>query len=224
MNPSFTKRVMALSASFLAAILLTQGAATSWAKSKTFLVNDSKNSVEFSSDAPVELIKGYTNKVRGTIQYDDNFTFDSRHPFNITFDVDLASFDTGIPLRNEHMRDNFLHTKKYPKAIFRATKITANKKPPFKNGQVVMLRATGPLTVHGKTVIKTIPIKATYLKSSTVTRKRFAKAGDVVRLQATFPIKLQQHGIQRPEAIFVKLADTVFVSIDAFAAESSAGK
>lgn len=207
---------IATTTGLLASVLLMQTATTVWAKPQTFLVDDKMNVVEFTSDAPIELIKGHTNNIRGKIQVDDSFVFDANHPFNITFEVDLASFDTGIALRNDHMRDNFLETSKYPKAVFKAKKIVSDKKPPFKNGQVVNIKATGDLTVHGKTVTKTIPIKVTYLAESASTKKRFSEGGDVVRMQATFPIKLDAHGIQRPEAAFVKIADTIFVTIDAF--------
>jgi hypothetical protein len=125
----------------MASVLLLQATTVSWAKPQTFLVDDKMNVVEFTSDAPIELIKGHTNNIRGKIQYDDSFVFDAKHPFNITFEVDLASFDTGIALRNDHMRDNFLETSKYPKAVFKAKKIVSDKKPPFKNGQVVTIKA-----------------------------------------------------------------------------------
>lgn len=89
-----------------------------FSKPVTYIVDDPKgrDSVSFTSDAPIELIVGKTNKIKGKITVDDSL--DLSKPFNATFDVDLASIDTGIPLRNEHMRDNFLETAKYPKASF----------------------------------------------------------------------------------------------------------
>ena len=179
-----------------------------------------KDLVQFTSDAPVELIQGKTSKITGKICYDDKFVFDQKHPFTITFSVDLASIDTGIPLRNEHMRSNFLETDKYPGATFSAIKIAPGAKPPFKNGQKVKIMATGHFAVHGKTVVKTIPLDVTYFPESDITHKRF-KSGNVIRIQGTFPVRLADHAIQRPEALFVKLADTVFVSIDTFATDDA---
>lgn len=188
---------------------------------KTFVVNDEsgRDNVEFTSDAPVELIKGHTNQIKGHVTYDDAFKFDAKHPFNIVFEVDLASIDTGIGMRNEHMRDNFLETSQYPKAVFKATRIETNAKPPFKNGQVVPIKATGLLTIHGKTVPKTLPLKVTYFPESDITHKRF-KSGNMIRIQGTFPVSLEAHGIKRPEMVFQKLAETVFVTLDAFGTDA----
>jgi hypothetical protein len=82
------------------------------AKQLNFVVDDEKkrDSISFTSDAPIELIVGKTSAVKGKISVDESM--DLSKPFTATFDVDLASIDTGIPLRNEHMRDNFLETKK----------------------------------------------------------------------------------------------------------------
>ena len=179
-----------------------------------------KDLAQFTSDAPVELIEGKTNQISGKVCYDDKFVFDQKHPFSIAFNVDLASIDTGIPLRNEHMRNNFLETDKYPNAAFLANKIVANAKPPFKEGQKVKITATGNFTVHGKTVVKTIPLDVTYFPESDLTHHRF-KSGNMIRIQGTFPVKLEEHDIQRPQAILVKLADTVFVTIDVFATDNT---
>lgn len=116
------------------------------------------------------------------------------------------------------MRDNFLHTAQFPKALYNVTQIKTTAKPPFKNGQSIQLSATGNFTVHGKTVRKTVPLKVTYFPESDLTHKRF-KSGNMIRIQGTFPVDLAAHGIQRPEALFVKLADTVFVTVDAFATD-----
>ncbi len=194
---------------------------SAWATPRKFVINDEshRDHVEFTSDAPVELIKGHTNRIKGHVIYDDSFRFDAKHPFDIVFEVDLASIDTGIGLRNQHMRDNFLETAKYPKAIFKATKIETTAKPPFKSGQVVAIKATGLLTVHGKTVTKTVPLKVTYFPESDTTHKRF-KSGNMIRIRGTFPVSFTDHAIQRPEMLFQKLAETVFVSIDAFGTDT----
>ncbi len=193
------------------------------ADAQCFYVNDhsSRDVVRFSSDAPVELIEGVTNKIKGKICYDKTFKFDKSHPFEVSFDVDLASIDTGIALRNQHMRDNFLHTAKFPKATFKATSIKSKGKPPFKTGNVVTIQSKGDFTIHGVSISKSIPMKVTYFEESPTTHKRF-KSGNMIRVRGTFPVTLSQHGIPRPEALFVKLADKVFVTIDVFATDDPA--
>ena len=78
----------------------------------------------------------------------------------------------------------------------------------------VNLKATGDFTVHGVTVKKTIPVKVTYIPEGDLSRKRVAK-GNMIRVQSSFPVDLAAHRINRPEAVLVKLADTVYVTIDA---------
>lgn len=176
------------------------------AKSKTMAVeaDDAGNKIQFTSDAPIELIHGATSNVSGDISYDDSLKFDAKHPFKAKFEVDVASFDTGIALRNEHLRDNFLETAKYPKATFTVTQISTKSVPPLKPGQKVVLNSVGTFTLHGKSVTRKIPV--------TVTNR-----GDKLRIQSTFPIKLAEHDIKRPEVVFQKLAETVFVTVDVMA-------
>lgn len=188
----------------------------------TYAVGDpnGKDVVTFTSDAPVELIKGQTSRIRGKITFDDSFKFDAEHPFSIAFNVDLASLDTGIPLRNQHMRDNFLETGRFPKATFRATSVKLDKKPDLSRVGTINIKATGDFTVHGVTVKKTIPVKVTYIPEGDLSKKR-VPSGNLIRIQSTFPVDLAEHNIQRPEVLFVKLADTVQVSIDTIGTNGS---
>ena len=180
-----------------------------WAKPLHFQVKaGGDNNVDFTSNAPVEVIHGKTNQISGDIHLDDSFKFDAKHPFNIFFSVDLASIDTGIDLRNEHMRDNFLETGKYPKATYKATAIQMQGKPDLRKAQTVKLVSTGEFSLHGVTEKKTIPLTVDYKPAS------HGKPAHI-QVNGRFPIKLEEYHIKRPEAIFVKLADTVFVDVSA---------
>lgn len=187
------------------------------AKPVKFLVNDEmgRDNVSFTSDAPIELIVGRTNKIKGEIIIDDSLDLKKSSP-KVNFQVDLSTIDTGIPLRNEHMRDNFLETKKFPEAVFKVDKITSNSGYKLENGKPLTLIANGSFSVHGITIKKQIPVKITYLKESEATKPRFP-SGDIIRIQSNFEIPLAEHKIKRPEVVFQKLADTVIVTIDAFA-------
>lgn len=193
--------------SFFCVGLLLQSVAAS-AKPLTFEVSgDSKDLVSFKSEAPVEVIAGSTHDVDGKIQLDDSFQFDAKHPFHIQFDVDLTTLDTGIPLRNEHMRDNFLETGKYAKASFQAKSVKLSKKPDLSKAQTVSLQATGDFSLHGVTVQKTIPLTVDYMPGKN-------KQPGLVRVRGKFPVSLAEHNIKRPEAVFVKLAETVYATVD----------
>jgi polyisoprenoid-binding protein YceI len=203
MKPMKQNQLLALS---LGLVFLMTSPTMSFAAPKTMKVDagDAGNKVSFTSDAPVELIHGNTSKITGHITYDDSLKFDAKHPFKVNFDVDLASIDTGIPLRNEHMRDNFLETGKYPKATFKVSQLTSKAMPPLKPGQKVTLTSLGTFSLHGKTLTKKIPVAVT-------------NRGDKLRIQSTFPVRLSDFDIKRPEVVFQKLAETVFVTVDVMA-------
>lgn len=187
---------------------------------RTFQINDDKgrDHVSFTSDAPIELIEGKTSKITGQLTIDDSL--DLRKPVNGQFDVDLASIDTGIALRNEHMRDNFLETKTYPKATF---VLKSLKNPPSKLvvGKKVTLNAVGDFSLHGKTVTKTVPVEVTYFSSCPETATK-REGCDIIQVKATFSVPFKDHAIKRPEIVFQKLADTVIVTVSASAYDKAA--
>ena len=76
-----------------------------------FHVDQSKeNVVKFISDAPLESFEGVTDNIDGYMYLK---SIDDLNDNQIYFEVDLTTIDTGIDLRNRHMRDNYLETDKY---------------------------------------------------------------------------------------------------------------
>lgn len=195
-----------------AALVVSNSQAQS--KPLVFMVDDPKGRdlVSFTSDAPVELIVGKTNKIKGSVKIDDSFDL-TRGPVEATFDVDLASIDTGIALRNEHMRDNFLETGKYPKAEFKVKSINAAPAV-LKDKQKVTVKAKGDFTLHGITVAKDVPVDVTYFRNCPATQSKFENC-DLIQIKSTFAVPFKDHKIKRPEIVFQKLADTVLVTVAA---------
>jgi polyisoprenoid-binding protein YceI len=204
-------RLQAVAACSLISGFLAFGGSAAFAKSVTFQVDDAKGRdvVQFTSDAPIELIVGHTNKITGSVTVDDSLNL-SKKPLQAEFDVDLASIDTGIPLRNEHMRDNFLETSKYPKASFKLKTLAGG--PTLKPGQKTKLIATGDFTLHGKTVQKKVPVFVTYLKRCKMTEEK-TPGCDLLQISTEFNVPFADHDIKRPEIVFQKLADTVIVKV-----------
>lgn len=185
------------------------------AKPITFQVNDDKkrDTVSFTSDAPLELIVGHTNNVTGTVTVDDSLDLNKK-PLDATFDVDLTTIDTGIPLRNEHMRDNFLETPKYPKAVFKLRSLA--KPGVLKPNTKTRIMAVGDFTLHGKTISKTVPVDVTYYRPCAATKEKRADC-DLIQISAQFPVAFKEHDIKRPEVVFQKLSDNVIVKVGATA-------
>jgi polyisoprenoid-binding protein YceI len=119
------------------------------------------------------------------------------------------------------MRDTYLETAQYPHAVFTVTGIQPQsaKSPSYAMQEVVQLRSTGRLTLHGKTVQKTIPLKVTYIPESAATHNRF-RAGNLIRIQGEFPVPLNAHDIKVPTLFSQKLASTVMVKIDVFGTDN----
>lgn len=200
----------------LVTLLAASQFATANAAPITFQVDDTSNkggsrdSVSFTSDAPIELIVGHTGKITGTVTVDDSLDL-SKKPLEATFNVDLASIDTGIELRNEHMRDNFLETKKFPQATF---KLKTIKPVTLQPGQKTKLDAVGTFTLHGATVTKNVPVFVTWFKKCKATETK--KPGcDLLQINAEFSVAFADHSIKRPEIVFQKLSDTVIVKVGA---------
>ena len=96
------------------------------AQSKQFTVGDvegRKVAQRFTveSDADFENFIGQTHRVSGWMKFDPTT---KRGLGKLT--VDLASIDTGIEMRNEHMRaEGWLNTTAFPKAVFETTQVEA---------------------------------------------------------------------------------------------------
>ena len=78
------------------------------------------NEVVFVSKATVESFEGRTREAVGSIELDPAALPDS---LALRVQVDVATLDTGIALRNRHMRENHLHTDRFPHATFTGVKI-----------------------------------------------------------------------------------------------------
>lgn len=157
----------------------------------------------FDSDAQFENFTGQTHKVTGSINFDPSTNKGSG---KIT--VDLASIDTGIPLRNEHLQsDMWFNTAKFPNAVFETTEVK------HKSGE--KYDVTGKLTLHG--VTKTIKTECTvkYIKESDATRKAMFM-GNVLNIKTTFKIKLADFGVMIPDMAKGKVAETITVKLNVF--------
>jgi polyisoprenoid-binding protein YceI len=168
----------------LLAVLLWAILTVTPALAQTWIVVAGHDATEvvFKSKATLESFEGRTRAVTGWINLELPGTI-SWH-----IEVDLADLDTGIGLRNRHMRENHLHTDEYPTAVFEgeqnADSIVGSEMALF-----------GSLTLHGVTVERTIEVHLTQLTDGDLTAS------------AEFGISLADHEIARPGFLMMKLAD-----------------
>jgi polyisoprenoid-binding protein YceI len=113
--------------------------------------------------------------------------------------VNLRTLDTGISLRNEHLRDNYLEVNKGP-GFDTATLSKIELKefgPDAPEGKGFF---TGLLTLHGVT--------------QTVTGAADVRqAGAGLRVTASFPVTLSDYSIRKPRYLGIGVKDTVQVAV-----------
>jgi polyisoprenoid-binding protein YceI len=126
--------------------------------------------------------------------------------FDGSLAVDLRSIDTGIALRNDHLREKYLEVDKgagYEQAVLSDVMLQGvNADAPTGKGSF-----TGSLMLHGvkKTVTGPVEIR---------------QAGTGWRVRASFPVNLPDYNIDKPRYLGVGVKDTVQVSVTFTATQS----
>ncbi len=113
------------------------------------------------------------------------------------FVVDLNQFQTGIDLRDEHMKKKYLETEKFPNATLEIKKMGLNSK------DSVDVDFSGDLTLHG--VTRSIAGKASV---------SYQTGGKQAHVKASMKFHISDYNIAIPEYLGVKVADEVTVSTD----------
>lgn len=143
------------------------------------------NDVSFLATGPAGLkINGKTDKLEVKSEGDD-----------VLLRVPLDTVDTGIDLRNRHMKEKYLDTKAHPFAELKVPKAM------LKEGQGQ--KGSGTFTVHGTSK----PVAVVY---------DVAKTGDGYSVKGEFDINIKAHGIEVPSYLGVTVKPDVKV-VAAFA-------
>ncbi len=151
--------------------------------------------VKFYSDAPEELIKAYSGKLKGIVDF-------SKRTF--AFKINIASFEGfNSALQREHFNENYMETSVFPLATF-AGKIVENLN--FKKEGTYKIRAKGKMKIHGIEQIRILPV------TMLVSRKE-------ITVTADFTVLLADHQIKLPRVVNNKLSEEIHVSISAILVE-----
>jgi hypothetical protein len=148
----------------------------------------SKNSsVTFFSKAPLENIEAINTK--STSIYDLSTG-------EIVFSIPIREFQFQKSLMKTHFNENYMESDKYPNATFKG------KVSGF-SGEAGTFspRATGALTIHGKT-------------QNVEVHGEIQKNGDHMVLKATFPVSLKDYNVKIPRLLFSNIAESVEVNIE----------
>jgi len=124
-------------------------------------------------------------------------------PFGGEISVDLATLDTGIGLRNEHLRNKYLEVGRgqgFNRAVLSAIRL-GDTDPRGFQGKTAF---TGTFLLHGTT--KPVAGQAT-----------IRREGSGVRVEASFPLSVAAFGIEEPRYLGVGVRDQVTVSVSLMA-------
>lgn len=179
-----------------AALVLTLSA--SGVQAAEFIVKPGKpNEVVFTSKAATETFQGRTDQIAGTISVDPAQITDT---VAVNLSVDLTTLKTGIGKRDQHMRENHLETKKYPKATFKGASLSGAGAKVL-SGAPQKFDVEGDFTLHGVTRRLRATVEVT-LKDPTT-----------LEFKATFMVPLADYKIDRPKFLFLKLGESQEVSV-----------
>jgi polyisoprenoid-binding protein YceI len=159
------------------------------------------NVVKFISDAPLDDFEGVTNRIDGYVWWPgpDSLpqTKQQLDSSECYFEVDLASLDTGIGLRNRHMREKYLHTDKHPFAHFTGSLTSIN---PITDTSFTA-QSRGDLFIHGETR-QVEPILTVYILEGQY------------RVKSAFTVKLPDYKIEVPSLMFMKISEDIDLELD----------
>lgn len=158
-----------------------------------------KNIVKFISDAPIEDFEGITELIDGYVYWEGD---DMLNDNQVYFEVDLNTIDTGIGLRNRHMRENYLETDKFRYATFKG-KFTNIKKLSEGEYDVEVL---GSMSIHGVT-------------RQQVIKGKIIKSQNRLRIKSQFNISLPDYKIEIPKFMFLKINEVMDMRLDFFMKE-----
>ncbi|WP_373497190.1 YceI family protein [Aquiflexum sp.] len=150
-----------------------------------------KGNVEFLSQASLNEFTGKSSDLNGLVDLDKNM---------LDFYIDLNTLKTGIGLRDRHMRENYLETKKYPYAEFTG-KIASGIN--LSSGQSKSVTAKGKFKIHGIEREIEVPGKLTAISDSEL------------QLEAEFKVLLSDYKIDIPSVLFYELSEEQIVTIKA---------
>lgn len=154
--------------------------------------------VTFTSRTEVNSFEGVTDRIDGYVVLPSTALSAGMATAGseLYFEVDLASLDTGIGLRNRHMRDDYLQVEKFPYAKYKGglDTVTADGDGGFR------VTATGTMNIHGVDRPIAVPCDVGALARG-------------YRVRCTFHLLLSDFDIEIPKLMFLKLANQIDLKV-----------
>lgn len=113
---------------------------------------------------------------------------------------DLQALQTGIALRDRHMKEKYLETARFPRATLTVSHVAVEKLPTTESFAAVTIPFDGVLSLHG--VEKPVSGEA-----------KVARTGTSVTTTASFAINIKDYGISLPSYMGITVAEKVQVRV-----------
>jgi hypothetical protein len=148
-----------------------------------------KGTIDFTSNAVLEMIKASTAKVQGVIDLSNN---------RFAFATDIISFQGfNSALQREHFNEKYMESDKYPRASFSGKIIEAID---LETESTYEVRAKGDLDIHGQ-------------KQTRIIKAKITVANGTLVVVADFIVPLSDHNITIPSIVSQKIATEIEVSV-----------
>ncbi|HEY0741025.1 MAG TPA: YceI family protein [Chryseosolibacter sp.] len=148
-------------------------------------------SINFTSNAQLELIKASSDKVQGLLDSNTN---------QFAFTIDIKTFQGfNSQLQREHFNEKYMESERFPKARFSGKIIEAID---YSTEGTYDVRAKGDLEIHG--------IKQTRIIRSKVTIRK-----GLIEIESRFMVPLVDHNITIPNIVRQKIATEIEVDFRA---------
>lgn len=149
----------------------------------------SSGTVEFISDAPLELISAKSEKLKGILSTENS---------SFAFEMDISTFvGFNSPLQSEHFRENYMEVDRFPKATFTGAIIESID---FTKPGKYKVRAKGKFDIHG--IVQPLMLNVMLeVKENTIIA------------DSEFDILLKDYEIDIPRIVNKKIADLIHVKV-----------
>lgn len=148
-------------------------------------------SINFTSNAQLELIKASSDKVQGLLDSNTN---------QFAFTIDIKTFQGfNSQLQREHFNEKYMESERFPRARFSGKIIEAID---FSTEGTYDVRAKGDLEIHG-------------IKQTRIIRSRITIRNSVIEIESRFMVPLADHNITIPNIVSQKIATEIEVDFRA---------
>ena len=155
---------------------------------------ESDRLVRFTSSTAIDEFEGTTERLDGLVLLNTEELTDRTGgaESEIYFEVDLASLDTGIGMRDRQMRNSYLEVDRYPYAAFGGTIEQVTSLP----GEIFQVTTQGILGIHG-------------VEQERALTCNLATVNEGYRANCSFSVFLSDHDIEIPKLMFLKLNNEI---------------